>query len=192
MTRDCCPFCNAPGVQREEEADERLLERVEKYNDAEAMNVLGCQYRFGVGAFDVDHVKAVEMYRRASELGCAEGHANLGNSYYQGKGIEQNMKKAIHHYQIAAMLGDEVSRHNLGRIELEDRNMDRGMRHFMIAAKCGFDDSLNMVRKGYTKGLVTKDDFEMTLRAYQASCEETKSEQRDRANALYTLFDPQV
>ena len=94
------------------------------------------------------------------------------------------MKKAIHHYQIAAMRGDEVSRHYLGRIELEDRNTDRGMRHLIIAAKCGYDEALDKVKEGYTKGLVTKNDFEKALRAYHASHEETKSEQRDRANAL--------
>ena len=56
--------------------------------------------------------------------------------------------KAIQHLQIAAMPGDELARHGLGSIELVDGNMERGMRHFMIAAKCGFDDSLDEVKIG--------------------------------------------
>ena len=148
------------------------------------MNKLGRFYRLGEGGFDVDYVKAVELFQRASELGCAAAHCNLGHSYIQGIGVEQNKKKAIHHYQAAAMLGHELARHNLGIFESRDGNMDRGMRHFMIAAKCGYDEALDKVKEGYTKGLVTKDDFEKALRAYHAFHEETKSEQRDRAIAL--------
>ena len=59
-----------------------------------------------------------------------------------------------------------------------------GMRHFIIAAKCGYKRSLNMVKRGFTQGHVTKEDFEKTLRDYQASCDETKSEQRDRAAVI--------
>eukprot|EP00956_Cyclotella_meneghiniana_P009462 scaffold13087_cov32-Cyclotella_meneghiniana.AAC.3 len=51
----------------------------------------------------------------------------------------------------------------------------------MIAAKWGFKASLDNVKQGFRDGLVTEEDFEKTLRDYQASCDETKSEHRDRA-----------
>ena len=192
LTRDCFPFCNTPEARKQEEAKERLLERVEKYNDPEAINLLGTYYKSGECGCDIDHVKAVELFGRASELGCANGHLNLGDLYLLGEGIEKNKKKAIHHYQIAAMLGKELARHYLGIIELEDENMERGMRHFMIAAKCGYGHSLDEVKIGYTQGVVTKDNFEKALRAYQASREETKSEQRDRAPALLNIANSHV
>ena len=188
LTRDCCPFCNAPNARSQEETHKRLLERVEKYNDRTAINLLGMCYKLGLDGFDIDLVKAFELYQRASELGCADGHVKLGNSYHQGEGIEKNKKKAIHHYQIAAILGNELARYALGIIELEDGNMDQGMRHFIIAAKCGLEEALDEVKRGYTNELVTKNDFEMTLRAYQASHDETRSEQRDRANTARSEF----
>lgn len=48
------------------------------------------------------------------------------------------------------------------------------MKHFMISASAQCDESLKMVGKGYRSGHVTKDDYEKTLRAYQASTDEMK------------------
>ena len=47
----------------------------------------------------------------------------------------------------------------------------------------GHDASLEMVKKGYMEGIFSKQDFETALRSYQASRDETKTPQRDRANA---------
>ena len=93
-------------------------------------------------------------------------------------------KKAAHHWQIAAMMGKLNARHNLGCYEAENGNYNRALRHFMIAAKGGYKDSLDAVKQGFRDGHVTKEDFEKTLRGYQASCDETKSEQRDRAAVI--------
>ena len=190
LTRDFCPFCNAPTARGEEEANKMLLERIKKYNDPEAMNVLGCNYKWGQRGFNIDSLKAIELFQRASELGCACAHLNLGDSYSEGngEGIQQDRKKALHHYQIAAMLGNEQARNKLGINDVEKGYFDRGMRHFMIAAKYGLEDALDNVKKGYKRGLVTKEDFEKTLRAYQAFLEETRSEQRDRADLISKLM----
>ena len=72
----------------------------------------------------------------------------------------------------------------LGCIEEIDKNIDRAMKHFMIGAKAGEDDSLKKVGEGYKAGYVTKDDYASTLRAYQVSVDEMKSEQRSEAAAL--------
>ena len=53
----------------------------------------------------------------------------------------------------------------------------------MIAARCGHDKSLKIVKIGYMKGNITKDDFEKALREHKASQDETRSDQRDRARA---------
>ena len=53
----------------------------------------------------------------------------------------------------------------------------------MIAAKCGYQDSLEKVKFGFKEGIVMKEDFENTLRCYQASQDEMRSDDRDRAKA---------
>eukprot|EP00956_Cyclotella_meneghiniana_P032839 scaffold91708_cov28-Cyclotella_meneghiniana.AAC.1 len=94
------------------------------------------------------------------------------------------MKKAVHHWQIAAMMGNMQARHNLGCAEAKNGNYNRAMRHFMISAMCGDEDALNDIKEGFRSGHVTKQDFEKALRDYQASCDETKSEQRDKAAVI--------
>eukprot|EP00956_Cyclotella_meneghiniana_P024258 scaffold48472_cov42-Cyclotella_meneghiniana.AAC.4 len=183
LTRDCCPFCNRADPTRPEFI-KRASERIEKYNDPEAMVLLGCHYIDGLYGLRVDQPKAFELFQQASQLGSAAGHYNLAISYDDGVGVERDTNKAFHHYQIAAIMGNVHARNNLGYAELENRNYQRAMKHFMIASKCGSKISLNNVKQGYKQGQVTKEGFEKTLRDYQAACDETKSEQRDRAASI--------
>ena len=82
------------------------------------------------------------------------------------------------------MMGNDQARHNLGAMEWENGQHVRAMRHFMIAAKFGCHESLEMVKIGFTtKCIVSKEDFENTLRCHQASHDEVRSEDRDRAKA---------
>lgn len=60
-------------------------------------------------------------------------------------------------------------------------NMDRAMKHFMIAARSGMDVSLKEVGEGYKAGHVTKDEYASTLRVYKDAVDEMKSEQRTKA-----------
>ena len=184
LPRPVCPFCNTPASRSTEEDVKKLLDRIERFNDPEAINMLAGHYRFGRKGFNIDYSKAVELYRRACELGSAQAHHNLGNCYLNGDGVEMDKKKAAHHWQIAAMMGHEISRSNLGSFELERDNFDRAMKHHMIAAKCGFDKSLEAVKTGFGFGFVTKDEFESTLRAHKDSRDEMRSEQRDKAMAM--------
>eukprot|EP00956_Cyclotella_meneghiniana_P016709 scaffold26581_cov26-Cyclotella_meneghiniana.AAC.2 len=184
LTRQHCPFCNTAAALSDEEVIKRLLERIEKYNDPEAMNSLACSYMNGLDGLPVDRSKAFELFQRACRLESAAGHCHLGTRYLKGGGTEIDKKKAVYHLQIAAMMGNVNARHNLGCAEEENGNFQRAMRHFMIAAKCGFENSLDAVKDGFRQGDVTKEDLEKTLRDYQASCDETKSEQRDRAAVM--------
>eukprot|EP00956_Cyclotella_meneghiniana_P028156 scaffold64941_cov77-Cyclotella_meneghiniana.AAC.9 len=184
LTREHCPFCNTVSSEGK---IKMLTKRVEIFNDPEAMNTLGLCYDKGQNGFPVDQSKAFELYQRASELGCDGADYNLGCSYFNGLGVQANEKKAAHHWQIAAMMGNVHARHNLGCADLGDGNYRRAMRHFMIAAKCGYQKSLDNVKQGFEDGLVTKEDLEKTLRDYQASCHETKNYQRERIAVLEEL-----
>ena len=157
---------------------------MEKYNDPKAMVLLSSFYNKGLHGFPVDQSKAFELLQRASELGCAGAHYHLGISYQMGEGTEIDLKKAVHHWQVAAMMGHMGARHNLGCAKLENGNCQSAMKHLMIAASCGSKNSLQSVTQGFRAGLVSKEDFEKTLRDYQAACDEAKSEQRDRAAVI--------
>ena len=62
-------------------------------------------------------------------------------------------------------------------------NMDQAMKHFMIAACAGDDESLKEIQEGYMNGHVAKEDFAKALRAHKDAVDEMKSDQRDAAAA---------
>ena len=131
-----------------------------------------------------DYQKASELYLKAGELGYAVAYFNLGISYDQGHGVEIDKKKAKQYYELAAMGGDIHARHALGCDEIRDGNHHRAMKHFIIAARAGFEMSLENVKRGYKYGLITKDEYANTLRAYQKRQDEAKSDERDEITLL--------
>eukprot|EP00956_Cyclotella_meneghiniana_P037002 scaffold133629_cov23-Cyclotella_meneghiniana.AAC.1 len=183
LPHEYCPFCNTAAPHSHEESIKRLSERIENY-DPHAMVVLSSFHRNGWHGLPVDQSKAIELLQRACELGSAAGHCHLGSTYRLGNGAEIDMKKAVHNFQIAAMMGNMSARKLLGCIELENGNLQHGMKHLMIAANSGLKVALDVIKQGFKRGLVTKEEFEKTLRGYQDALEETKSEQRDRAAAI--------
>ena len=78
------------------------------------------------------------------------------------------------------MGGVSIARYNLGSYEVAAGNIKRGMKHYIISAMAGHDMSLDMIKKGYTTGDVSKEDFARTLRAHKESVDETKSAERDK------------
>ena len=176
--RRLCPFCRTPQATSDEEMIKRMKERAEG-GDAEAINMLGCYYRVGRYGFPQDHDKAIG----AGELGCVMSYGNVADAYYNGRGVERDMKKAIHYYELAAMGGDIAARYNLGAFEANAGNFEKAIKHFMISAGAGYDDSLKEIQKCFRNGYATKDDFEKALRAHKKASDEMKSDQREAAAA---------
>ena len=58
----------------------------------------------------------------------------------------------------------------------------------MISAMAGHDLSLDMIKKGYTHGEVTKEDFAKALRAHKEHTDEVKSDQRDKVTISGTEY----
>ena len=160
----------------------RLKERMRLY-DASAFYMLGQAYHYGDNGVSKDIKKALELWKQAAQFGSIMAHFRVGLAYDEGEGVEKDMTKAVYHYKLAAIGGHEKARDHLGVIEATMGNMDRAMKHFMIAARSGNEESLKAVGAGYKKH-VTKDEYAMTLRAYQHSCDEMKSEKRMKARKL--------
>ena len=55
------------------------------------------------------------------------------------------------------------------------------MKHFIIAANLGHDESLQILKEIYKVGQVSKDDLAKAFRAHQAAVDATKSPQREAA-----------
>ena len=150
-------------------------------DDPIAIYNTGNYYRDGRNGYRQDDKKAIELYHRAGELGDLESFLNIGYAYKYGNGVEVDKKKATHYWEIAAMGGDVSARHNLGINEEIAGNMDRALKHHMIAVRSGFAKSLDEIQEYYLYGHATKDDYTKALQLYQAYLGEIKSKQRDEA-----------
>ena len=178
-----CPFCRVPAPKSREEIIEMAKKHVDM-DDAEAIYGLGCCYNNGEMGLRQDRGKALELWNRAGELGSAKSYHNLGNAYYYGEGVERDAKKAKHYWELAAIGGNVSSRYNLGIIEEDAGNMNRALKHHMIAAGCGYDKSLKIIREFYMNGNATNDDYAKALGAHQKYVDSIKSDQRDEAAAF--------
>ena len=94
-------------------------------------------------------------------------------------------KKAKHYYELAAMNGSVNARHNLGCVEGQAGNIDRACKHFILSARAGDKLSLDNVKTCFMKGIITKDEYANTLRAYQRRHDEMKSGDRDNVEVFY-------
>ena len=94
--------------------------------------------------------------------------------------MERDTKKAKHYCERAAIGGDMQARHTLGNFELQ-ADVNRAVKHWMISAGAGDEDSLKAVQKCFMAGHATKDDFEKALRANKEAKDDMKSDQRDAA-----------
>ena len=106
-------------------------------NDATAIHNMGAYYSLGQLGLPQNHAKALELWHRAAELGNAKSYHNIGNVYKFGRGVEVDEKKATHYYELAAIEGESKARYNLGVMDGNVGNMERALKHFMIAVRDG-------------------------------------------------------
>jgi TPR repeat protein len=174
-----CPFCREPIPDGREENDRRIMKRIEA-NDPAAMTQMGT-IRFEKADYD----GAVLYWKKAAELGGLDVHHNLGWMYERGYGVEKDEEKEVYHYEMAAIGGNPDARHNLGCYEERNGRVDRAVKHFIIAAKLGYEESMKVLLRHYKLGNISKDDLEAILRAHQAAINAMKSPQREAAEAFY-------
>ena len=180
-----CPFCRTPPCSEKEEI--LRIKRLMEKGHADAHYFLGSLYENGFGGMPRNLANAIELWHKGAELGSAVACYNLGCAYGSGRGVERDEKKAKYYCELSAMYGDIQARHKLGILEFRAGNVDRGMKHLIIAARGGYNISLEIVREGFLNDAVTKDEYESTLRAHQKIQKEMKSDERDKAALVYSF-----
>jgi len=177
-----CAFCRVPTPSSHEEIIKRRMKRVAS-SDPIAIHNLGCHYRDGEYGFAQNYTKASELFLRAGELGHSEAYVCIGYAYDIGRGVDVDKKKAVYYNELAAIRGSVLARHNLGLEEERVGNMDRALKHYMIAVGGGYADSLDRIKELYSDEYATKEEYKNALQLYQACVDGIKSKQRDKVAA---------
>ena len=161
------------------DAIQRLRKRMDA-GDAVAYYAMGSFHSAGLYGLPKDPRRAFELMSKSAELRSLNGNYDLGMMYEDGTDSNEiDLQMAKHHYQLAAIAGDNRARNALGSMEVEARNVTRAVKHFMIGAKNGDDTCLNMLKKLYSMQLLSKDSLEEALRAHKDTRDGMRSEQRD-------------
>ena len=179
---DNCPFCREPTADKknfEEDFKKKLMNRV-KANDPAAMREMGMR-RIRYGG---DYVTAFGYLTKAADLEDMDAHCQLGYMYRKGEGVVKDEEKGVYHYEKAAIGGHPIARHNLACVENKNGNMERAVKHFIIAANIGHEKSMRALWGHYSKGNITKEDLNATLRTHKAAIDEMKSPEREAAEAF--------
>ena len=135
-----------------------------------------------------DHLKALDCYIRAVELGSPEACAAIGIIYTKGNGLAVDRERAALFERAGALRGEIVARHNIGCSEYYRLgNHEIGIRHWKIAAEGGLQKSLNALRRIYNadgkmpgKEFISKEYLESTYRACHGAQMEVASEEREK------------
>ena len=171
-----CLFCRhvIPRSNYKDWFKTSLMKRVEA-NDPAAMNQMA-----RMSLDERDFRSAFKYWSKAAKLGDMDAHYNLSVMYQGGDGIEKDEKKELYHLEEAAIGGNADARHNLGIQEWNKGNIQRAVKHWIIAAKLGDDESLDKLKDCYGRGLVvSKEVFASALRAHKAAVDATKSPMRE-------------
>ncbi len=176
-----CAFCREPAPRSHQEANKRVMKRIKENNDPAAMRFMGSKR-----GRERDYKTALRYLTKAAGLGNAAAHFELGCFYYNGHGVGKDDKKAIYHWEKAAIGGHPDARHNLGVEEGSNGRFERAVKHLIIAANLGYD-SLKLLRELYANGHARKEDYAAALRAYQAAVGAMKSAERDEAEAFHKV-----
>ena len=178
-----CAFCRTPHPANGAGAIAMLQARVKK-KDPEAINFLGEKYLHGELGLEKDIRRAIKLLEEAAELGSIIALHHLGDRYRLGEGVQKDEAKSAEFYEKSAIQGDAESRHNLGCFEGDKGNYVRAVRHLLISANMGHQESLEIIKLLFMRGLATKEQYTEALRGYQIAVEEMKSHDRDEAERL--------
>eukprot|EP00985_Skeletonema_marinoi_P002911 scaffold1192_cov80-Skeletonema_marinoi.AAC.1 len=154
-----------------------MMKRVEA-NDPVAL----CQ-EGGVQEEKGNYQSAFGWFSKAAELGDVEAHFELSHLYRDGHGVEKDGGKEMYHLEEAAIGGLPRARYKLGIGEWNNGKAERAVKHWIISATQGDDDSINELMTVFREedGMISKDDLAAALRAHQAAVDSTKSPQREAA-----------
>ena len=177
-----CPFCRKPSAKTEEEADKQMMKRIEA-NDPVAISEWGGK-QYIKGEYQI----AFEYWSKAAELGVAQAHFHLAVLYQEGVGVEKDEGKEIHHLEEAAIGGHPYARRCLGCVENDNGNIERAIKHWIIAAKLGDDRSIKCLMEAFKLGCLSKEDLTAALRAHKAAVDATTSPQRNIAEECFSII----
>lgn len=162
------------------------------FGKAAAAGNAEAQYWYGIcyeGGYADDRIRnygdAAKWYAKSAKQGYAPAEAKLGSAYYEGNGVDKDLKKAVKWCQAAVEQGDSDAMLTLGDIYYMSDDSDTCGKAFELfnnasaAKKYGADVKLAAC---YENGVGVEADYDKAIEMYK------NSEHYEAANGLNTLY----
>ena len=164
--------------------DESQMHELQKNadsGDARSQYILGNKYYK-----DKNYAEAVNWYRKAAEQGHVYATHNLGNAYYNGRGVGQNYSEAFRLYRIAAYNGYAQAQYFLGNEyyygkKLFTRDYTEAFRWYTKAAEQGHAKAQCSLGNMYQEGLGVKKDYVEAAKWYRKAVDSNDEEAKESA-----------
>jgi hypothetical protein len=141
-----------------------------KAGDAHAQHGLGMLYEMGQGVPYADPKAASEWYQKAATQNYAPALNNLARLYADGRGVKQDVSKAIELWSKAAEAGNTTARFNLGLQYAAGvgvkKDMKKAAEYLLQAAESGLPEAQFAVAGYYRDGIGVPKDMDAARQWY--------------------------
>lgn len=122
-----------------------------------------------------NYAEAATYYQLAVDAGHTFAACNLGNLYYNGRGVKQDYAIAADLYAQAATNGDMLAQHNLGNCYFSGKGVPKdymeAAKWYILAANQGYSDSQFNLGYLYENGVGMEKDPAQAARWYAKAAE---------------------
>lgn len=145
-------------------------------NDSIVQRVLGYRYEMGIGVATAPQT-AFMLYQKAAQQGNTTAMYNLAKLYTKGRGVQENLDKAIHWYKkIIEVEPDNLNTlYSLGWAYMKKEDYTQAMRWYRVASDKGSIEAQSAIAWLYRQGLGVPQDKVKSVELYLRAAEKGDS-----------------
>lgn len=136
-----------------------------------------------------NYTKAVECFRKAAEMGDAEGQDDLGGMYLYGAGVQQNNQIALIWFRKSAAQGFAEGQYDVGYMYHYglgvEQDYNEAYKWYSLAVKQGNTHAEKGMGDLYNSGNGVKQDYAEAAKWYQKAAQKNDPEAQDALGMLY-------
>lgn len=173
-------------------------EKIVSTGDAQAQADLAEVYMFignslGQADPDADYAIALEYAQKSAAQNNGDGLWALALAYEHGRGVEQDVDKAIECYRKGAELGHAPSQHSLAcyyfRGDVLEEDYEKAFALCMKSAEQGYGLAMRDVGRAYQFGNGVEDDMSLAIKWYEKALKVIDDPELEQKVAVFKMME---
>ena len=150
------------------------------------MGLAGSLYQAGEGS---DYEECLMWAQKSIDQGCADGYWPLALAYHHGRGVEENIEKAIEYYKKGADGGNAKCQHNLGceymTGEFLEKDTHKAFDLIKASAEQGYGLAMADLGRCYQFAFGTTGNMKKAVEWYEKSLEVNYDPELERKTQVF-------